>query len=257
MSLFCWDIETTGFNPKKELVTVAAFYTPERHSVYQFADSDALGNVVKIHDFDLKRDAFLKELDDAPRLAAFNGTGFDIPFIATAFDVEQNRVMRWMLKSFDIFEAAKRATTRTFSLNTLIGLNGFKTSKTGSGADAVLQAKAGKWTELASYCAEDARLTYEISVRKRLAIPEGFAWRKKHNGLDHDPDNMLFMVVSPDFEINFEYGVLQSGEDSLENEEEMIKDDGLVLDRESRGVLENVEEMIKDDEGGKVSETQI
>jgi predicted PolB exonuclease-like 3'-5' exonuclease len=210
MSLFCWDIETLGFNPKKELVTVAACYTTEKQTVYLFAESDSAGNVVKIHDFEEKREAFLKELDDAPMLAAFNGTGFDIPFIATAFQVESDRVMRWMLKSFDIFEAAKRATGRTFSLNTLIGLNGFKTTKTGSGADAVLQAKAGKWEELASYCAEDARLTHEISIRKRLALPEGFSWRKRNNGRDHDPSNMLFMVVGPNYEISFEKGTLQS-----------------------------------------------
>ncbi|KAJ1467084.1 hypothetical protein T484DRAFT_1756150 [Baffinella frigidus] len=210
MGIFCWDIETTGFNPKKELVTVAACYTPEKQTVYLFAESDSAGNVVKIHDFDEKREAFLNELDDAPILAAFNGTGFDIPFIATAFQVEPDRVMRWMIKSFDIFEAAKRAAGRTFSLNTLIGLNGFKTAKTGSGADAVLQAKAGKWAELASYCAEDARLTYEISIRKRLALPEGFAWRKKHNDRDHDPDNILFMVVGPKYEISFEKGTLHA-----------------------------------------------
>jgi predicted PolB exonuclease-like 3'-5' exonuclease len=228
MSLFCWDIETTGFNPKKELVTVAAFYTPERHSVFQFAESDTLGNVVKIFDFEQKRQAFLQELDDAPILAAFNGTGFDIPFIATAFDVEPQRAMRWMLKSFDIFEAAKRATSRTFSLNTLIALNGFQTAKTGSGADAVVQAKAGKWAELASYCAEDARLTYEISMRKRLAIPEGFAWRKKNDSQDHDPSNVLFMLVSSDFQINFEYGVL-STKDESEKVEEIKHDGGEIL----------------------------
>jgi predicted PolB exonuclease-like 3'-5' exonuclease len=208
MSLFCWDIETTGFNPKKELVTVAACYTPHRQTVYQFAESDLRGNVVKIHDFIEKREAFLAELDDAPILAAFNGTGFDIPFIATAFEVDPTRVMRWMMKSFDIFEAAKRATGRTFSLNTLIGLNGFNTAKTGSGADAVLQAKAGKWKELASYCAEDARLTYEISTRKRLALPEGYAWRKKHNDRDHDPNKVLFMLVGSSYQIEFEIGTL-------------------------------------------------
>jgi uncharacterized protein YprB with RNaseH-like and TPR domain len=136
--MLAWDIETTGFNPAKELVTVAACYTTEKQTVYTFAELDTRGNVVRIHDFDQKREAFLKELDDAPILAAYNGATFDIPFITTAFNVHPGRVMQWVMKSVDIFETAKRATGRTFPLDMALGLNGFKTAKTGSGADAVV-----------------------------------------------------------------------------------------------------------------------
>jgi DNA polymerase III epsilon subunit-like protein len=206
-----WDIETTGFNATKELVTVAACYSPDKQTVYQFAELGASGNVVKIHDFNQKRHDFLKELDDAPILAAFNGISFDIPFITTALDIAPDRVMKWVLKSIDIFESCKRACTgRTFGLNLLLGLNGFSV-KTGSGAEAVVQAKAGEWEKLAKYCAEDARLTYEISILPRIAIPEGFQWRKKHCQRDHDPANMLFMTVGLDHQINFEVGALDTG----------------------------------------------
>lgn len=211
MGTLAWDIETTGFNPTKELVTVAACYSPGKQTVYQFAELHASGHVVKIHDFYQKRKDFLKELDDAPILAAFNGISFDIPFITTALDVAPERVLKWVLKSIDVFECCKRACIgRTFGLNLLLGLNGF-TVKTGSGAEAVVQAKAGEWNKLAEYCAEDARLTYEISVLPRIAIPEGFQWRKNHNQRDHNPENMLFMTVGPDHQINFEAGTLDAG----------------------------------------------
>jgi hypothetical protein len=211
--MLAWDIETTGFNPAKELVTVAACYTTEKQTVYTFAELDTRGNVVRIHDFDQKREAFLKELDDAPILAAYNGATFDIPFITTAFNVHPGRVMQWVMKSVDIFETAKRATGRTFPLDMALGLNGFKTAKTGSGADAVVQAKEGKWEELASYCAMDAKLTYEVSVLPRIALPEPFYWRKRNGGRTHDPSDVLFMLLGPDYRVTFEKGVLDPSDD--------------------------------------------
>ncbi|KAJ1468484.1 hypothetical protein T484DRAFT_1755112 [Baffinella frigidus] len=221
--MLAWDIETTGFDPMVELVTVAAVYSEGHEHVYRFAtnlrciicdDPNCVTHpkkVVKCRDFAKQRDAFLQELDDAPILAAYNGISFDIPFIATAFRVQPERVMRWVLKSLDVFETCKRAAGRTFGLNLLLDLNGFE-SKTGSGGDAVIQARMGHWDKLGAYCLDDAKLTHKISTQSRIALPEGYKWRQQHDQRSHDPDMILFLVKGEGGDIRFEYGSLDKAD---------------------------------------------
>jgi hypothetical protein len=112
------------------------------------------------------------------------------------------------LKSIDIFESCKRACQgRTFGLNLVLALNGFSV-KIGTGMEAIYQAQRSEWKELGEYCLEDSRLTYLISTRKRIAVPEGFQWRKRNGGRTHDPENVLFMNIGPNREISFERGTL-------------------------------------------------
>ena len=203
-----WDVETSGLSPNTSLLTVATTYTPDRQMVYQFATLNPQGRLVKVDDFNRKKELFMQELDNAPVLAGYNAIGFDMPFITAAFDAPPERVMRWVMKSIDIFETCKRACEgRTFGLNLVLALNGY-TVKTGNGMEAVYQAQRGEWAELSQYCLEDSRLTYEISTRSRVAIPEGFQWRKRNNQRTHDPSNMLFMTIDPDKKISFEKGTL-------------------------------------------------
>jgi hypothetical protein len=219
--MLAWDIETTGFDPVVELVTVAAVYSTGHERVYRFATNNLCNickdpcclshpkKVVKSIDFEQQRDSFLCELDDAPVLAAYNGISFDIPFIATAFRVQPERVMRWVLKSIDVFETCKRAVGRTFGLNLLLDLNGF-TSKTGSGGDAVIQARMGEWDKLGAYCLDDAKLTQKVSTQPRIALPEGYKWRRDHDQRTHNPDNILFLVTGVSGQIRFEYDTLET-----------------------------------------------
>jgi hypothetical protein len=160
--------------------------------------------VVKVDGFDQIRDAFARELDDAPVLAAFNGIGFDIPFVTAALKVSPDRVMKWVLKSLDVFEICKRASHRTFPLNMVLDLNG-KTSKTGDGGQAVVQASMGLWQKLGEYCLEDAKLTFDLSQMTRIALPEGYLWRKQHKGATHDPKNLLYLNFK-DGVVDFELG---------------------------------------------------
>jgi hypothetical protein len=225
--MMAWDIETTGFDPAIQVVTVASVYHSEHnHHIYTFATNlpcnqcssttcRHLKAVVKSKDFRQQREAFLRELDQAPVLAAFNGISFDIPFITTAFQVDRERVTGWVLKSVDIFEACKRASERTFGLNLLLGMNGF-TFKTGSGGEAVVQARMGDWEELGNYCLADSRLTYQISTRPRIALPEGFKWRQQHGERTHDPSNVLFLVNGASGAISFEKGALEPVVDPME-----------------------------------------
>ena len=57
--IVAWDQETTGLDGCKDLVTVGAPYSPEKQIVYQFATLSH-GTVVKVPDFDSKKEAFMK-----------------------------------------------------------------------------------------------------------------------------------------------------------------------------------------------------
>jgi hypothetical protein len=206
--ILAYDVESMGSDGRRDLLTVATTYSPEHQKIYQFAKSGPQGQVVKVDNFDALKEEFMQELDAAPILAGFNSVNFDSVFIGHAFSVPPERVMRWIMKSIDVFESCKRACMgRTFGLNAVLALNGF-TVKIGSGMEAIYQAQRGEWKELGAYCQEDSKLTYEISTKKRIAIPEGFQWRKRNGGQTHDPSNILFMNVGPDHEISFEMGTL-------------------------------------------------
>lgn len=62
----------------------------------------------------------------------------------------------------DIYETCYLCFGSAFSLNKLLAANGVE-SKTGTGADAVRLAKAGKWDELAAYCRQDTIKTHAIT----------------------------------------------------------------------------------------------
>jgi hypothetical protein len=213
--ILAWDLETTGLKGDRDLVTVGALYSPERQIVYQFAMLDPQGTVVRVPDFELKKEAFMKELDNATVLAGFNSIGFDSKFITAAFNPTPERVMKWILKSIDVFESCKRACQgRTFSLNMVLALNGFSV-KISDGMEAVYMAQRGDWDSLSEYCASDSKLTYMISTKKRIALPEGYQWRKVHGGQTHDAANMLFMNIGPNHEISFERGTLEQVEEVM------------------------------------------
>jgi hypothetical protein len=135
---------------------------------------------------------FCSMLDAAPMLATFNGVRFDIRFVQSAFKIPESRVMGWLMKTFDVFDICASCASRTFALNLLLDLNGFQ-SKSGSGDAAVKQAHAGEFEELEKYCLDDAILTHHISTMQRIALPEGYAWRKK-NGVSHDKTKILFLI---------------------------------------------------------------
>jgi RNase_H superfamily len=216
-----WDIETTGFKFTDSVVTVVSVYSDNIKKVYRFVDhvEDPTDPTKKVKDprdpsrnlmvphtkFTERREELLRTLDEADRLISFNGVGFDVPFITGAFNVQPDRVMRWALKTLDVFEIAKRACGRTFKLNLALEMNGF-TFKTGSGGEAVEQAYRSEWDELESYCLDDSKLTYQLSTRSRIALPEGFTWRRQHGERSHDPENVLFLLIGEGGAISFETG---------------------------------------------------
>jgi hypothetical protein len=163
------DIETTGLDPRVDDVTCACVYDAEGGVARSF---------VFMRDGPGAREEFLALLDAAPRLCAFNGVRFDLPFLARRWGLAPERVGAWVRKLVDPFEASKLALNRTFSLDRLLAANGLS-GKTGSGLHAVTLAREGRWDELADYCMHDTRMTHAAVALPALLLPEARAWRGK------------------------------------------------------------------------------
>ncbi|KAJ1486679.1 hypothetical protein T484DRAFT_1788910 [Baffinella frigidus] len=124
--------------------------------------------------------------------------------------VEDLRVVGWTrtivdffeiakTKTVDFFEIAKQLTNYgayPFKLNDLLSVNGMH-PKTSQGLQAIEWAKAGEWAKLESYCADDARLTWEVANLKEVNIPAHPTWRKANKSL-FDPTKRLLFVPDTD-----------------------------------------------------------
>jgi hypothetical protein len=116
------------------------------------------------------RDEFVAILESAPRLCAFNGVRFDIPYIIKHWRLDIALAERWVRKTVDIFEACKLGLRQTFKLSQLLAVNNLE-SKTGSGAEAVQLAREKRWDELGAYCLQDTRLTYLATAQMGVILP--------------------------------------------------------------------------------------
>lgn len=159
--MLTFDLETLGPDVQVHDVTCAAAYDPdmgiERCFIFMPPQDDP--------------EEFMLLLDSADRLCAFNGARFDIPLIQRCFKPSPERVQRWRLKLHDVFETCKLALDITFPLQALLELNNIP-GKTGSGQDAVSMALTGQLQDLAAYCLNDTKRTYQVSTLPRILIPK-------------------------------------------------------------------------------------
>lgn len=159
--MLTFDLETLGPDVKVHDVTCAAVYDPdngiERYFIFMPPRDDP--------------EEFMRLLDRADRLCAFNGARFDIPVIERCFKPTPARVEHWRLKLHDVFEACKLALDITFSLQALLELNHVP-GKTGSGYDAVLMAQNGQLEDLGAYCLNDTKRTHQVSTLPRILLPK-------------------------------------------------------------------------------------
>jgi hypothetical protein len=163
-TMVAFDIETMGFKPIKEPITAAAVYDGCGLSkVFLFKGEDKEADMAQ-------REEFLAILDAAPRLCAFNGVRFDIPYIIKDWGLDPARAHGWVVKMVDVFESCKLGLCQTFKLAQLLSVNELE-SKSGSGAEAVLLAKEKRWEELGAYCLQDTRLTYLATAQRAVMLP--------------------------------------------------------------------------------------
>ena len=163
-SMVAFDIETEGFNPHKQRITAAAVYDGlGLCRIFVFKGEDEETDT-------LLRDEFIAILDAAPRLCAFNGIRFDIPYIIRHWKLDPARAHAWVLKTVDVFEACKLGLRQTFKLSQLLAVNNLE-SKSGSGAEAVILAREKRWEELGAYCLQDTRLTFLVTAQCCILLP--------------------------------------------------------------------------------------
>ncbi|KAJ1466814.1 ribonuclease H-like domain-containing protein [Baffinella frigidus] len=206
--VLAFDIETLGVNKTRDLITVISLYDPVAgiSRVLRFVDLNEACEVVYTDDYLDTVATLVEYLDNAEYLCGFNSVSFDIPFIQIQFKLSNDTVQNWVLKCHDVLEISRRGFGRTFNLNSCLALNGVGDGKTGSGLEAVHQAQRGAFKELEQYCADDARLTYELSVKSVIYCCEGYQYRKSHGDRTHDPACVLMIHTDKFPELSFSHG---------------------------------------------------
>lgn len=159
--MLAFDLETSGLDPEVDEVTCACAYDPDAGVDLTFYFRGGAGDTPE---------AFFALLDQSPRLCAFNGARFDLPFLQARYAIPDARVGRWALKLYDVYEACRLGFDSGFSLNALLAANGLD-SKTGTGGDAVVLAREGRWEELGAYCRQDTVKTRAVSCLASIRLP--------------------------------------------------------------------------------------
>lgn len=157
--MLAFDLETTGLDFSRDSIICAGVYDPA-------AGVDRVFFFVSGED----PEEFMRLLDAASSLCAFNGAAFDIPFIAAQFKPTSRRVMGWRMKLHDAFVACKWGLGITFPLQDLLLTNGFP-GKTGTGCGAVDLFRQGLLDQLGEYCMNDTRMTHAVSTHPALTVP--------------------------------------------------------------------------------------
>lgn len=181
--MVAFDIETTGLDPLSCVVTAACAYGLGVEETFLFKGEDPDADAAS-------RARFLSILDAAPRLCAFNGIRFDIPFLHASWKLPLAQVEAWVLKTFDVFEACKLGLNVTFPLSRLLAVNALE-SKTGSGAHAVTLAQTKQWDALGDYCMQDTRLTYLVSAQRSIALPVKTQGAQRQIAIDRDTSHLF------------------------------------------------------------------
>ena len=166
--MLAFDIETTGLDPRKSVVTcvcVEDFHSGQRWA-FEFA------KVRHETPEKLKGLEFLLVhlLEEAPSLCAFNGIRFDTPFLQVALGLDAATARRWNCKTSDILEHCRNVHKHTFSLNLLCETNGIPV-KTGDGLQAIYLAREHRWPELLAYCEHDVHILCELYRKRYLKNP--------------------------------------------------------------------------------------
>lgn len=163
-TILCFDIETTGLSPKHCKVTVVCaedFTTGECH-IFEFARYPERAQELV--------DSLVEVFDNAKSLCAFNGLRFDIPFMATALRLPDDKCAAWAMKTSDILEQSRNRFSKTFSLNVLCETNNIPI-KISDGKEAIRMAERGEWDKLNEYCAKDVSILCDLYRKQHIKLP--------------------------------------------------------------------------------------
>ena len=188
--IVAFDIETTGTNLHTDRVTCAAIYGMDTagkvySKVWHFLSNDQ-------NERRLNQDKCMKALDDCEEILTHCGISFDLPFMRrlgsycsqsglipntpfcdvpfSATGANQDRIQRWMGKTFDCFEIIRSELGSWVKLDDLLKANSLAT-KTGTGLQAIEWARTRQMDKLTEYCLTDARLTYALCTLEQIRLP--------------------------------------------------------------------------------------
>jgi len=166
------DIETTGLGPQDQITCVAI---AGRYCAWVWTMGPG-------YDHEETKEAVAFQLNEAHRIYTYNGATFDIPFIQRHFDFPDDTVGRWMAKLVDPLYAARALLGYEAcpKLSEVLLLNGIH-PKTASGAEAITMAREGRWDELADYCANDTKVTFQLLDRPEIFWAKGLLFLPKSN----------------------------------------------------------------------------
>tara|TARA_B100000787_G_scaffold136310_1_gene105114 strand:- start:72 stop:629 length:558 start_codon:yes stop_codon:yes gene_type:complete len=166
--MLAFDIETMGLDASKHPVTIVCtedFASGAKKS-YEFARV----RVQEPHAHTQLLMEMVQDFEEASSLCSFNGIRFDIPFLQTAFRIDNATVTRWILKSTDILECCRLIHNNTFSLNLLCEKNNMPV-KISSGLQAVKMAADGQWEDLEEYCQDDVAILCKLYRKRNILNP--------------------------------------------------------------------------------------
>lgn len=165
--MLCFDIETTGLDPKTCSITVVCTedFATGKQTAYEFARcTEEHGDLVAM------RRELITAFNQARSLCAFNGVRFDIPFLAVALQLDDETQIAWILKTSDILEQSRLRFNNTFSLNMLCEHNGIAV-KSADGKQAIRMAAEKRYDDLRLYCAQDVSILCDLYRKQHLIHP--------------------------------------------------------------------------------------
>lgn len=162
------DIETTGLSLADTLTCIAI---AGRDHCWTWCTGPG-------YNHEETKEAVEYQLNTAARILTYNGAAFDIPFLQKHFAWSDETVGSYMAKLIDPLYAARALLGYEAcpKLSEVLLLNGIQ-PKTASGAEAIVMAREGRWEELADYCANDTRITYELLARAEVYWTQNLVFR--------------------------------------------------------------------------------
>ena len=171
------DIETTGLDRFKCQITVVALIIYDT-STNQVTRTECF-NVCLAREHSEHSEQEIKTsvrniLNDSDRLLAFNGVGFDIPWISFWLDGDNSELREaWISKTIDYCLEAKLRLDSFVSMQKVCDDNSVGVSKTASGKQAVIWAAEKQWDKLESYCMADVEVLlalFKMCVKTGLVL---------------------------------------------------------------------------------------
>lgn len=129
------------------------------------------------------------DLKQANLLVGFNNDHFDTPILNKYFNLDL-----FSIASFDILREFRSKTGKRLGLDAIASMT-LGSSKSGTGANAMLLYQEGKLQELADYCLNDVKLTKDIFehciLQKHLIYPSKDGWLRLKVDMDYNLDDFI------------------------------------------------------------------